>query len=166
MKKRASSSKDQHITQILRDLESIRSQYPPELLAARRAAFIDQVAQHTQIENMEEWAPENQPIIEHLMNLRSMQVEYPPKLLNARRSAFKRQLAQRERVRVWVSLRSAVQNGFARLSGTSPAPSVSRMRISLVLAGIAFAAFAGFLLQEGRHETINVPPSPNAISMV
>src|SRR5215211_2974681 len=166
MKKRTPSSQDQHITQILKDLESIKSQYPPQLLAARRAAFIDQVLQHTQVENAEEWTSENQPIIEHLRNLGSMPVEYPPKLLNARRSAFKRQLAQREWVRVWVSLRSALQNGFARLAGTSPVPSMSRMRISLIVAGIVFATFAGFLLQEGRRETINVPASPNAISLV
>src|SRR5215207_1385928 len=157
MKKRVPSSQDQDITQILQKLESIKNQYPAELLAARRAAFIDQVVQQTQVETTEEWTPENQPVIEHLRNLRSMHVEYPPELLNSRRSAFKRQIAQRQWVSSWVSLRSALRDRFAQLTGTSPAPSMSRMRISLVLAGIAFAAFAGFLLQEGRRETVNVP---------
>jgi hypothetical protein len=166
MKKPVPSSQDQDIAQILKKLESIKSQYPSELLAARRAMFIDQISQRTQVEHGEEWTPEDQSVIEHLRSLGSMQVEYPPELLNSRRSAFKRQLAQRERVRLWASLRSALQNKFARLAGTLPMPSMRRMQVSLVLAGIAFAAFAGFLLQKDRSDTIKASESPDAISRV
>ncbi len=166
MKKRVPSSQDQDIAQILKKLESIKSQYPSELLAARRATFIDQISQRTQVENGEEWTPEDQSVIEHLQSLGSMQVKYPPELLNARRSAFKRQIAHRERVRLWVSLRSALQHRFARLAGTFPIPSMRLINVSLVLAGIAFAAFAGFLLQEDRSDPTKASASPNAIALV
>ena len=46
--KPASSLKDKEILQILKNLESQKSAYPPELLAARRAAFLERIEEYEQ----------------------------------------------------------------------------------------------------------------------
>ena len=38
---------DQEIVDILKGLESLKVEYPPELLAARRAAFVAQIKQYS-----------------------------------------------------------------------------------------------------------------------
>ncbi|MEO8357908.1 MAG: hypothetical protein ABI621_18530 [Chloroflexota bacterium] len=162
--KQSSSSHDQDIIQILKDLDSIKAEYPPELLAARRAAFMDQVLQRTAVEVTEGWSPKNQHVIEHLRGLKSIQAEYPSKLWTARRFAFRRQIARMERIRLWQSVRSAIQSGFAYAAGTVALPSMKVMRMSLVVAAFAVVAFMGFLLQENRSEVPNTFSSQNGIS--
>ncbi len=48
-----SSSQDEDILKILKELGSHQVAYPPELLAARRATFLDQVEQRSQVESHE-----------------------------------------------------------------------------------------------------------------
>lgn len=147
-----SSPKDQDIIRVLEDLESLKYPYPPDLLAARRAAFMKQVEEHAQGEAREEFTPQDQKVIEHLAMIRSVVSEYPLKLWAFRRAAFKRQVAQLRRPGVWDILRAAVQKKLALTTLTSLFPSMNFARISLVVVSIAFMAFVALLLQENRSE--------------
>jgi len=90
---------DQEIIDILKDLEALKVEYPPELLAARRAAFVAQIQQHSR-STVKEELPSKDQIIKHLQGLQSVKAEYPPELLAARRAAFVAQIEQRSRVEV------------------------------------------------------------------
>jgi hypothetical protein len=156
--------KDQEIFQILKGFASLKAEYPAELLAARRAAFIDQVVQSSQVEVTEELISKDQEIIRLLSSFRSVEAEYPSKLLTARRTAFVRQAAQVGRISLWEALRSAIQNRFADLVKTAPIPSMKWMRTSFIVAGLALVAFMGFLLYGNRVQLSNLSPSQNEIS--
>ena len=90
--KQDSSRQDPDITKILKGLESHKAEYPEDLLAARRAAFLQQVNQKTQVEIQQEVAPQDQKIAQLFTGLRSVEAAYPERLLAARRSAFKHQI--------------------------------------------------------------------------
>ena len=91
----AESSQDQEIIKNLERLKSLDPAYPPELLAARRAAFIDQIPQRNVLSVKEARAAQDQEIIKNLENLKSLEPEYPPELLAARRAAFIGRVVQR-----------------------------------------------------------------------
>ncbi len=93
--KPTSSQRDREIIEILESLRSLEAQYPPELLAARRAAFMSQVAQRGVVGVQEAGVAQNQEIIKTLESLKSLELQYPPELLAARRAAFMSQVAQR-----------------------------------------------------------------------
>ena len=79
---------DQEIIEFLKKLETVKADYPPELLAARRTAFIAQIEQRkTDGESKEEYLSHDR-MIQVLESLKPGAVEYPPKLLDARRAAF------------------------------------------------------------------------------
>lgn len=86
---------DQEIIEILKGFGELKVEYPPELLAARRAAFVAQVKQAAQEE-----LPSEEQVIKHLEGLQSARAEYPPELLTARRAAFLSQVEQQSRVEV------------------------------------------------------------------
>src|SRR6266516_3194610 len=110
---KSDSSQDQDILKILKELASHQVAYPPDLLAARRATFLDQVEQRSHVEFNEALAPKEQEIVQLLQGLRSTDGEYSAQLLSARRSAFRSQIAHMNRVRFSQTLRSAVRNAFA-----------------------------------------------------
>ena|GEM_PF-1262480 len=91
----AESSQDQEIIKNLERLKTLDPAYPPELLAARRAAFIDQIPQRNVLSVKEARAAQDQEIIKNLENLKSLEPEYPPELLAARRAAFIGRVVQR-----------------------------------------------------------------------
>lgn len=87
---------DQEIFKILENLESPREEYPPELLAARRAAFIAQLKQQQPREaEARQEATSGRGFTKHLLELGSVEEEYPQDLLAARRAAFIAQIEQR-----------------------------------------------------------------------
>ncbi|HEX5807088.1 MAG TPA: discoidin domain-containing protein, partial [Anaerolineales bacterium] len=88
------SPHDQQIIELLEKLGSLRAEYPAELLAARRAAFVAQIEQHNGAIDAEEISS-NDPVIERLQILKSAASEYPAELLADRRSAFIAQIRQR-----------------------------------------------------------------------
>src|SRR6266545_2007281 len=92
--KPASSPQDEDIIKILKDLESLKAEYPAQLLAARRADFIEKVAQRSQVTTEESLTPKDQEIVELVRGLSSIENKYPSKLLAARRSAFRHQIVQ------------------------------------------------------------------------
>jgi len=90
---------DQEIIEILKGLDSSNAEYPSDLLAARRAAFIAQVRQYSKDSVREEQSSEDQ-FIKQLQGLQSVSVEYPRELLTARRAAFIAQVEQHSGVEV------------------------------------------------------------------
>ena len=95
--KSTSSQRDREIIELLESLKSLEAQYPPELLAARRAAFLDQIqsAQRGVVSVKEAKAAQEQEIIKNLESLKSLEAQYPSELLAARRAAFIDQITQR-----------------------------------------------------------------------
>ena len=95
--KSTSSQRDQEIIELLESLKSLEAQYPPELLAARRAAFMGQVAQQSVVSVKQARAAQDQEIIKTLESLKSLEAQYPPELLATRRAAFINQVTQRSK---------------------------------------------------------------------
>ena len=86
---------DQDILDLLESLESARVEYPPELLAARRAAFLAQLQQHSDgKEGVKKERPARQQFTKRLKELQTIRAEYPADLLAARRAAFIAQVEQ------------------------------------------------------------------------
>ena len=157
------SPEDQDIIKILKDLESLKAEYPAELLAARRAAFLDQLEKQGQVEAAEDLPSKDQKLAELFGGLKSVEDhQYPSKLLTARRAAFQRQIARANRVSFWHTLRAAIAGAFARPPGP-PRRSMRELRTSLVIAGLAVAAFAGFLLYGNRSQLAAAPSAQNEI---
>ena len=158
--------KDQEILQILEEFGSMKAEYPAELLAARRAAFLNEVARSSQ--DTEVLAPEEEEIVKLLTSFSSIEGEYPSKLLTARRAAFVRQATHMGRIRLWEGLRSAVQNRIARLVKTSSIPSLQWMHpsLSFVVTGLFVVAFVGFLLYGNRDRVTVISPSQNEFSQL
>src|SRR6187200_2662666 len=96
-----SSRQDPDITKILKGLESHKAEYPEDLLAARRAAFLQQVDQKTEVEIQQEVAPQDQEITQLFAGLRSLETAYPESLLAARRSAFKHRILLAQPASFW-----------------------------------------------------------------
>lgn len=88
---------DQDLTELLKGLESHKVEYPPELLAARRADFIAQIQQRRS-EKTRQVRVANGQFTKHLKKLESVKAEYPAELLAARRAAFIAQVEQRRAV--------------------------------------------------------------------
>ncbi len=155
----ASSPQDQDIFNILKDLESLKAVYPPELLAARRASFIQQMEQRGQVEIGEKSIADDRDVFQLLQGLKSAEYEYPSKLLKVRRSAFRRQVLQMRRARFWEAIRSALKKGFAYQPQTLRLPSIKTVYASFIIAGMAVAALAGFLFLGSRNQLSNPSPS-------
>jgi hypothetical protein len=80
--------RDRKMIKLLKDLGSFESNYPPELLAARRAAFLAEVEELRLVNTGEELSAGDRKIIKLLGKLKSAQEQYLPELLAARRAAF------------------------------------------------------------------------------
>ena len=86
--KRGSSSEDEEIIKVLKELASRKASYPPDLLAARRAAFMDQIAQGGQADVKDGLTLKDQEVIGFLQRTKSLEPEYPSILMAARRTAL------------------------------------------------------------------------------
>jgi hypothetical protein len=135
MKSPAEDKRDQEIIELLRRLRSFGYRYPPDLLAARRAAFLAQLEKRYQNEPARDLAPEDQEIIDLLKRLKSAQAVYPPELLAARRATLLRQIERNYSAATRNGLRRAPRKIF--LAGL--------MRPALALAGLLVAVFLGSL---------------------
>ena len=87
------SPQDQAVIDLLKRLEPLKDEYPPELLAARRAAFVAQVEQR-KADGAKEELLSKQQTIELLEGLKPVVAEYPADLFAARRAAFLAELEQ------------------------------------------------------------------------
>ena len=156
--------RDQEIIELLQSLRSFESKYPPELLAARRAAFVAQIERLERADIEEGLNPGDEKIVKLLGNLRSAKTEYPPDLLAARRSVFLQQIEGAGSVSLLNKLRFSVKNLFQD-KGIIPAiPLANLKRTSLVVAVFMIAALMGSLLfsyteQGVAQPTRNLPTS-------
>lgn len=92
--KTTSSPQDEEIIELLKRLGTLKAEYPSDLLAARRAAFVAQIEERKlKGANEEYFSPEQ--VVELLEGLKPVKAEYPPELLTARRAAFITQIEQR-----------------------------------------------------------------------
>src|SRR5829696_6125210 len=108
-------SKDEDIIKILKEMESLKAEYPAELLAARRAAFIGQLDQSKTVEAADELTSKDQKLVELFGGLKSVENHpYPSQLFASRRAAFRQQITKSNRVGFWHTLRSAIQSSFTR----------------------------------------------------
>lgn len=78
---------DDEVIKILRQVGSLRVEYPPELFIARRAAFIFDVQRQEQKEDDDRLSSTDR-FIQHFESLKFTRAEYPSELLAARRAAF------------------------------------------------------------------------------
>ena len=152
---------DRRITKLLKDLGSSEVNYPPELLAARRATFLAQVEQLSTADSGEALSAGDQEIVKLLGNLKSAQGEYPPELLAARRSAFLRQMKRAGTVSLLDELRLSINRIFQYKTTIPTVPPARLMRISLVTVSLAAAVFIGSLLA-GRIGQAFIP-SPSEV---
>lgn len=90
---------NQEIIELLESLEAYRVEYPPELLAARRAAFLASVKKYKEGE-IKEQVPSGKQLTTRLKELQSVRAEYPSELLAARRGAFIAQIQQHASAKV------------------------------------------------------------------
>ena len=85
---------DQDIIELLEGLARFKTEYPPELLAARRAAFVAQIEQHQTAGVSKDGYLSTDRMMELLESLSPVVTEYPPELLKVRRAAFLAQIEQ------------------------------------------------------------------------
>ena len=88
------SPQDEAIIELLKGLGTFKAEYPPDLLAARREAFVAQIEQHKGNGAKKEEYLSQDRMIELLESLGTVKVEYPADLLAARRAAFTAQIEQ------------------------------------------------------------------------
>jgi F5/8 type C domain len=141
------SPQDQELIEILKRLETLKAEYPPELLAARRAAFIAQIEERSEV-GVKEELPSEAQLLEVLDSFKNASPEYPPELLDARRTAFLAQVKKQKEVGIKEELpsRARVMEVLESLK-TAPAE---------YPAGLLAARRAAFLAQIEQHNTVEV----------
>ena len=98
--KPSSSPQDEKIIELLTRRGTLKADYPPELLAARRAAFTADIEKCQSVGVHQAELPSQDQMIELLEGLRPLVVEYPAELLAKRRAAFIAQVEERNRAAV------------------------------------------------------------------
>ena len=102
------SPQEQEIIDLLKRLEAFEGQYPPDLIAARRAAFSAQIKEQKQVGAKQELPSEAQ-VIEILERLGTVAVPYPRELLAARRAAFLAHIEEKVEIGVEAGLPSETE---------------------------------------------------------
>lgn len=153
-----SSPQDQEIIKILKELESIKAEYPAELMAARRLSFMQQVEERTQPQSGEELTPLDQTTVGRLRILKAAPEEYPEGLFARRRAAFLQQVKRLGRLSVWDAIQSLVQDHF-------PGSFWKLGRASLIAASLALMAYMGLVLS-GNNNSLTNAVAPSGITSV
>ena len=145
------SSQDQEILKILKEMESLQVNYPEELLASRRAAFLNQVAQSTpELEVEQQLVSQDLNVTAHLKKLGSYPQTYPTHLLASRRAAFVRRIAWLNFVSQCAAVWQAVQKRIYLPAFKTRVPALRTFPTYLLAAGLALAVFMGFLFYENQ----------------
>lgn len=134
------NEQDQEIIELLKDLGSFKSKYPPGLFAARRAAFLTRVDELSQVDTAEELSPGDQEFVQLLTDLRSVQVEYPADLRTATRAALLRHMERADVVSPWDRFRNSIERIFHYKTAFPIAG-----RLSLVIASLVAVVLLGSL---------------------
>lgn len=138
--------RDQEILDLLEELSSVMLAYPPELLARRRAAFMETLDRLDALHAKDSRSLDDQAMTEILEGLQHHNAKYPPLLLAKQRAAFLDQVAK-HRQRSWVEkFRVAALQWFSNGAKALRDVMTYELRRSLVVAGLVVAAFAGILI--------------------
>jgi hypothetical protein len=154
-------SKDD-IVKILQELETRKSEYPPELLAARRAAFLDSVDRRTDVNVEEGLLPGDQKVVHLLQRLKALRMAYPAHLFRARRAAFKMQVAKVEPQSWFQRLRTAVQ-AWTTVRVNPPASTSSINVLLTSLIALSFIAFVGLFVVGSLSQSPQLTSSEQGI---
>ena len=87
------SQRDQEILDLLEGLNSVRLEYPPELLTRRRAAFMHMLDGLDALRAKDSRSLDDQAMTEILESLQDHNAKYPPLLLAKQRAVFLDQVA-------------------------------------------------------------------------
>jgi hypothetical protein len=135
---------DQDFIDALKGLESNRVDYPPELLAARRKLFLEQLEKHPAMQAGSEPAENNQKLLETLRRMKALEPGYPWRMLVRRRALFKQQISEAVPNAIWHVLRSSVHNFIAGLVPAHQPISLRLARAAALALSIAMLAFVTF----------------------
>jgi hypothetical protein len=150
------SPQDQEIIDILKRLETLKAEYPPELLAARRATFIAQIEERREV-GVKEELPSEARVTEALGSIKNVEPEYPAELLTARRAAFLAQVKQQKEIGVQEALPAraqviAVLDRLKTVQAEYPADLLAARR----------ATFLAQIEQHNRVEVVEELPAQSA----
>lgn len=154
-----SFSPEQDFIDVLKGLESNKAEYPPELLAARRKLFLEQLEERLPTQAAGELGETDQKLIEILRSLKTHEAGYPWGMLVRRRSLFKLQISRIVPDRIWHLLRSSVQNFMAGLVSPHHPVSIKFARAATVALGLAMIAFVVFGVYENPVQSNSLIPS-------
>jgi hypothetical protein len=151
--KRTSAQPDQEILSLLEALKSVTVDYPPDLLAMRRAAVIEKSGL---LENhgVQDSSPlDEAAMIEMLQELQHVRAKYPPLLLARQRAAFLDQI-EKHRKFGWIeTLLSPILSWFTHKAKVLAASMTGDdLRRSLVVVSLLVAAFAGIMVYGGDRQ--------------
>jgi len=152
-------NRDQEVIKLLESLGSFKSKYPPELLAARRAAFVAQIEQLKSAKVEAELNSGDEEIVKLLGSLKSASTEYPQDLLAARRAAFLQQIENVTPISPLDWIRLSLQGLFQPKPRIPAMPGANLQRTSLALALLLIVALIGSLLFSRTEQSI-VQPTP------
>jgi hypothetical protein len=154
-----SFSPEQDFIDVLKGLESNKAEYPPELLAARRKLFLEQLEERLPTQAAGELGETDQKLIEILRSLKTHEAGYPWGMLVRRRTLFKQQISQVVPDRIWHLLRSSVQNFMAGLVYPHRPVSIAFARAATLVLGIAMIAFVALGVYENPVQSNSPVPS-------
>ena len=144
--------RDQEILNLLEELSSVRPDYPPELLAMRRAAFMEMLERMEALRTKDSRSLDEQAMTEILKGLQHHNAKYPPLLLAKQRAAFLDQVAKHRQPSWMETFRSAVLKWFASGATALREAMTHELRRSLIVVSLVVAAFAGIMiLNEDDH---------------
>jgi len=154
------SPQDQRIIELLEELKAIKLEYPPELLARRRTAYMVQLALMGKfsVKNLD--SIEDEKFIEVLENLKPVRAEYPSILMAKQRTAFLDQAAKRRKMGWIESLRSSIRSRLSFTPRASTGVLTNALLRSLILASIILTVFAGILFGNLDQFTESARPRP------
>ncbi|HSL43562.1 MAG TPA: discoidin domain-containing protein [Anaerolineales bacterium] len=158
-------------TKRLRELGSVQDEYPQELLAARRAAFIAQVEQRTAVpvsesaKVQEEITSRDQVLLGLFKSIKSAEITvYPTGMMAARRAAFKRQIALGGRIGLLETLRTALQRFSFENIKLPSLPLPNMMRTSMVVALLMVIAYLGSLVRTREPIAQQAPAGQDGVA--
>jgi hypothetical protein len=155
------ASQDQDLRKILKEMASHQAQYPEELYASRRAAFLDQLAQSPSTAAQAEQQPalQEQKIIEPLKQMGSVPAPYPSRLLAARRAAFVRRIAWLNFVSMCTAVWLIIQNRILTPVFRPRTDAQRRLPAFALVASMGLAAFAGYLVYANQASLPQLVPT-------
>ncbi|MGA7192813.1 MAG: hypothetical protein WBW94_04215 [Anaerolineales bacterium] len=148
-------------------MNSLDLNYPLELLAARRVAFVDEIAQQKDVDIINRPSSPGRESAASLQRLKSFAANYSPKLLTTKLLAFINRVGQRSNAGFSEVWHSVIQNNFFHKTGTPTTPMTRAIRISFIVAGFLIAVYLGSLIYGNTaqlKEVVNSVSPQNAIS--